>query len=88
MTSSMIDRVAAAICGEASWGPASDSQKDKFRLDARHAIAAMREPTAQMLAAGRPEIVKINEEGYRQSASVIAECTFVAMIDAAIGDDL
>lgn len=80
MTSSMIDRIAAAICGEASWDPASDSQKHKFRAEARAALAAMREPTEPMReAAMHADFHRgFHDDDYAE--------TFQIMIDAALVD--
>ena len=73
MSESMIERVAAAICGEASWPSSSDNQKEKFRTDARAAIAAMREPTKAMLDAS-----------LRPNESSGADGTWLSMIGAAL----
>jgi hypothetical protein len=51
----MVDRVAAALCGEELWAAMPNGTvtsrfggRDFFREKARIAIAAMREPTAEM----------------------------------------
>lgn len=81
MTETMIERVAAAICVEASWSASSDSQKDGFRRQARDAIAAMREPTEAMLKAG------VIAPNYLEDQSSGRGCSniFAAMVDAALG---
>ena len=90
MVGSLIEHAARALCAHEGL-PENTIREGRplwmsFIQEARAVVAAMRKPTAEMLAAGRTEIVKVEEEGYRQSARVIAECTFVAMIDAALSE--
>ena len=90
MVASLIECAARALCAHEGL-PENTTHEGRpmwmsFIPEARAVVAAMRKPTAEMLAAGRTEIVKVDQEGYRQSASVIAECTFVAMIDAALAE--
>ena len=49
----MVERVARALAAEHDriWAALPDNLKAGYRCDARHAIAAMREPTADMLVA-------------------------------------
>jgi hypothetical protein len=71
----MVDRVAQAICAESAtldWR--------EYRDEARRAIAAMREPTEAMLAAGVSWTVRMSGD---QSANVV-RTVYQAMVDAAL----
>ena len=70
---SLIDQVAAAICGAASWRSSSESQKAMFRTGAHDAFAAARKPTQAMEDAGRAAVRGGSATGWE------------AMIDAMLG---
>lgn len=79
--SEMVDSVARAICKamELEWDDLGylDPQQSEFEDYARAAIEAMREPTSEILDAGR---------GYCDT-SHNAGVAYRAMIAAALGDD-
>ena len=85
----MIERVARAVYEKRNAGRRNVAEWDKLpaavkaeeRRDARAAIAAMREPTADMLAAFVP--ARDNDE-LKTWGARIKERTWRAMIDAAI----
>lgn len=61
----MLDKIARAMCNAAwakddeDWSLAGDEQQAEFRLMARAALEAMREPNDVMLEAGRAPLVRI-----------------------------
>lgn len=79
MTDNMVERVARAICRAGICGPRDHIEAEvnrnwrKFVLEARAAIAAMREPTEAMLDAG-------NSDGHDPDLHQ----TYKNMIDAAL----
>jgi hypothetical protein len=82
MSDSMIERVAAAICGEASWSASSDSQKENFRGQAHDAIEAMREPTEIMKREGRLALDMTHPDPNLWGSE------WAAMIDAALAEEI
>lgn len=84
----MIERVAASIAKNSemySWEEYSDDQKDKFRLTARAAIEAMREPTEAMLIDGAAKIRNFTSVNgpYPRTRAV-----WLSMIDASLANRL
>jgi hypothetical protein len=67
----MVERVAHALSEEADWDGVMPHRKDRYLRQARAAIAAMREPTEEMVDAG-------------YLADESATGTWQAMIDTAI----
>lgn len=84
--SEMIERVAKAIyegrngVGAMAWAHRQDGYKDPYRIDARAAIEAMREPTQNMVwtAAAYLDAPKDNESLQRVKVG------YAAMIEAAL----
>lgn len=90
MTDSMIERVAAALLrhlvggGDEIWQSLPEKSRDYYRLQARTAIEAMRQPTAEMLDNGCSDFpnaaTPYRSDEYLPAAKQIYE----AMIDAAL----
>jgi len=89
---SMIERVARAICHERhdefnNWTTLGEDEKIEFRNEARAAIEAMREPTGAMTAAGIKRSVawEHGERGCHDEPPHVGEvATYRAMINAAL----
>ena len=80
----MVERVARAIAEahEEEWGRLDDLSRDVYRVEARAAIAAMREPTVAMDGAG----YDASDLSWKQDPGAVRHIeVWEAMIDAAIG---
>jgi hypothetical protein len=74
----IIERVAKALAGD-EWNNAND--RDRFLRDARDAIKAMRDPSAEMLALSKK--MAGNELSWDADAECLAR-VYRAMIDVAL----
>jgi hypothetical protein len=83
MTDSMVERVARAICPFSQ--PCPDVC-DPCASKARAAIAAMREPTEEMISAGEGQVWEY-DHGWGISASGVTVLAWETMIDAALKTD-
>jgi hypothetical protein len=77
----MIERVARAICADDEDG--DESKWSRYYDNARAAIAAMREPTREMLDALLPPRSSITDARY-ESRRDLRPLIYRAMIDAAL----
>lgn len=92
--SEMLERVARAICRGGMTGPKDhlDEQENSnwrmFVVEARAAIAAMREPTNAMIVTGDEKIIwHLNGTSLVRADPTPAQNCFVSMIDEALRDD-
>lgn len=86
MTDSMVERVARAMCGGAPWDGVPEVGKDVWRLHARAAIEAMREPTEEMLDAADGRVNMGSDSQYEQISQTDIKAAWCEMITRALAE--